>query len=426
MPALMEPEKLAIQGAGESSTASLGKYVQVKFSKELLPQQEVRISYEGVIRPAGSFDLAVQAKVLDSAFFLADSDILLTPRSAVCLGSASPACGDAENYLMSDQATGRIRVVVPEAFLVSSPGEGARSLMQDGRAEHIFEIATPQLATFMVAGAPFRESAAMSANGVKIRVLRSPKTVADGNLEAPLAEKILSFYESVWPAYPQRELTILETPTPFGEALALQGTVAISDKIIGSRSPISGSVSNLLEFVMAHEIAHQWWGFGVVPTRTPGRLFVIESIPQFAAYKFLGKRGILNEEVARRNEEKRYQAARRRLGNREVALARAENADEVAYNKGPLVLLSLDQSSGTDMMGRLGSLFQSYSHGAHGRISPDELVTNLIAELPEGNRETARAFFFKTGMGKSEPPPAAPAAFAASGGSGSPNDRTER
>jgi hypothetical protein len=299
---------------------------------------------------------------------------------------------------MSDQATGRISVVAPEPFRVSSPGEAQRRNLSSGKVEHTFTIASPRMATFLVAGAPFRESVAVAREGgVRIRVLRSGNTRTDGNLEAPLAKEILTYYEAIWPAYSGHELTIIETPTPLGEAMAYEGSVAISDKIIASRSPISGTASNLLEFVMAHEVAHQWWGFGVVPARLPGRLFVIESIPQFAAYKFLAHRGILSEQAARRNEERRYQAGRARLRNREAPLARTENADEVAYNKGPFALLSLDQLGGGTMMTQLGAIAKNYSHRVHGRTAPDTFVAGLIAELPESSRETARSLLYGTG-----------------------------
>ncbi len=89
--------------------------------------------------------------------------------------------------------------------------------------EHVFTVDTPRLATFLVACAPFRESAAISASGVTVRVLRSAMAAADGDVEAPLGGKIVSFYETLWPAYPRRDLKIVETPTPLGEALAFDG-----------------------------------------------------------------------------------------------------------------------------------------------------------------------------------------------------------
>jgi hypothetical protein len=399
LPGLMAPEQIQILGGGDYRLVPLGKYIQVKFSGAIPPLQEVRVRYRGSVRPAGAFDLAVQSKVLSRAFFLTDADLLLAARSPACLASPGAECGNAENYLMSDRATGRMTVIAPQRLGVVSAGDESTRQLSDGRSEHVFTVGAPRLATFLVACAPFRESVAVAGkSGVRVRVLRSATAAADGDVEAPLAEKILSFYETVWPAYPRRDLKIVETPTPLGEAMAFDGEIAISDKIIVSRSPMAGTASNLLEFVMAHEIAHQWWGFSVVPSNSPGRLFVLESIPQFAAYKFLGSRGILGEQTARQNEERRYQAARGRLRNREVPLIRSEIADEVAYNKGPFALLSIDQMGSGSMMNRLGGFILGNSYEMHGAAAPEQLAAALIADLPKANRETARSLLYGAGQ----------------------------
>jgi aminopeptidase N len=335
--------------------------------------------------------------VLGNAFFLTDADMLIAARSPACLASPGGDCANAENYLMTDRATGRITVVAPDRLGVVSAGQESRRQLGDGTSEHVFTIAAPRMATFLVACAPFRESVVVSsASGLKVRVLRSARNLSDGDSEASMAVRILSFYETAWPTYPLREFNIVETPTPLGEAMAFDGEVALSDKIIASRSPISGT-STLLEFVMAHEIAHQWWGFRVIPARAPGRGLVLESIAQFAAYKYLRHRGILSEQKARQNEERRYRAARLRLGNREVPLVRSEIADEVAYNKGPFALLSIDQLNNGSLMNFLGGFLTVYAHEAHGNTSPEKFAAALIADLPHGIRETAHSLLYGAG-----------------------------
>jgi hypothetical protein len=397
LPGLMVPDQLQIQGGGDYRLVTLGKYIQVKFADAVAPSQELRILYRGAIRPAGAFDLGVESKVLGGSFFLTDVDLLLEARSAACLASPDGECGNAENYLMSDQATGRVTVVAPERLRAVSAGEETTRKLPNGAAEHVFTVDTPRLATFLVACAPFRESLATSASGVRVRVLRSAMAAADGDVEAPLGAKVESYYETLWPAYPRRDLKIIETPTPLGEALAFDGEVAISDKIIASRSPLAGSASNLLEFVMAHEIAHQWWGFNVVPSNAPGRLFVLESIPQFAAYKFLGGQGILSEQRATQNEGRRYRAAHARLGNHEAPLIRSEIADEVAYNKGPFALLSIDQMGGGFLMHRLGELIAANSYDSHGAAGAQQVAAALIGSVPQQSREAARSLLYDAG-----------------------------
>lgn len=399
LPALMTSEILQFAGAGPYLVQPLGKYIRVTFRDGIPPGKEIDARYSGMIRPASAFDLPAQAKILDSAFFLTDADVLITARRAACITPGLKDCARDENYLMSDQATGNITVIAPEQFTVATVGEESVRKLADGAFERTFSIPAPRLATFMIACAPFHKSSAVAKNGVRIQVFRSSRVTLDKDTEAPLAKAILDFYQDFWPSYSRANLNVVETPAPIGEALSYDGVLAISDKIINSRSPFSAGPSSLLEFVMAHEIAHQWWGYRVVPTRAPGRMFLTESIAQFAAYKFLSIRGILSEQDAIQNEGRRYQKARRNSRGRESALAESQTGDELVYNKGPFALLSLDRLSGGLLMNGLGSLVNTYS-GSHGNTKPDRFIASLMKVLPEQSRGTAHNLIYEVGHGK--------------------------
>ncbi len=397
-PALMRDDKLQFMDAGAFSVQSFGKYVRVTFPGGLSPAKTVVMQYTGTIRSASSFDLPVQAKVFDNAFFLTDTDVLWTARQAACIASSQKGCGPEENYLMSDRATGAITVVAPDRFTAVTVGEAVRKPVRS-RVESVFSFPTARLTTFLIACAPFHETEAVAKNGVRVRVFRSSLSSADGDSEANLGKAILDFYQDFWPEYPRRELDVVETPAPNGEAVSYDGLLAISDKIIGSRSPISGGISNLLEFVMAHEIAHQWWGYRIVPSRAPGSTFLTESMAQFAAYKFLSSRGILSEQDALANENRRYMKARSRLRSAEIPLSQAQTGDELAYNKGAFALLSLDNLSGGLLMTRLGALMQAHSGASLTNTMPDPFLVSLIDALPEGSRPTANRLVYSTGAG---------------------------
>lgn len=398
-PAMIQGENLQFTGAGPYTLASFGKYIRVSFRDSISPATPVVLNYSGTIRSASVFDLPVQAKVFDNAFFLMDSDILWTARRAACISPSKKGCGPEENYLMSDRAAGAITVVAPDRFRVVTVGEEAGRKRTGSRLESKFSIPAARLATFMIACAPFRETETITNNGVRVHVFRSSLTPADGGSEANLGKTILDFYQKFWPEYSRADLNVVETPAPLGEALSYDGLLAISDKIISSRSPISGSVSSLLEFVMAHEIAHQWWGYRIVPSQAPGKMFLTESMAQFAAYKFLSSRGILSEQDAIRNENRRYQKARSRLPGVEIPLSQSESSDELAYNKGPFALLSLDKLSGGILMTRLGSLIQAHSGASYTNTMPDSFLVSLLNALPESSRPAAHHLIYDTGTG---------------------------
>jgi ABC-2 type transport system permease protein len=396
LPSVMTPDHIELEGAGLYQLTNLGEYVRIELAAPVLSNQQVELRYSGIIHPVGPFDLTLQAKLLKEAFFFTDSDILVAPRRPSCLISnpslqakrAIPC--ETENYTMSDMATGTIRVTAPVGFIAVGPGD--RMLESEGQS--MFRVATPQMTTFMVACARFVETSVASTDGLPaVHVYRA---AIDGSAQALIGRAILSFYQKYWPAYRLAELRIVETPTPLGEAVAFDGVLAIGDRIVRSRDPISGETSNLAEFVLAHEIAHQWWGYQVIPSKAPGRLFVLESFAQFAAYKYLEDRGIMREDAAIQSEKNRYQLARAHRAKSEVPLPFLEQDLEFAYHKGPFVLLSLDKMSGDSLMDRFGDLIGLYTQNDGSPARPQPIVETLIDRLPAISRERARSLLFAT------------------------------
>jgi hypothetical protein len=76
---------------------------------------------------------------------------------------------------------------------------------------------------------------------------------------------------------------------------------------------------------------------------------------------------------------------------------RSEIADEVAYNKGPFALLSIDQLDDGNVMKRLGGFLTDHTYEAHGATSPEQLAASLIAGLPQERREPARSLLYGRG-----------------------------
>ena len=398
LPAVLTVHDIRLDGAGKYSLRQLGTYLQATFAKPIPKEGEVLISYKGSIRSSGPFDLAVHGKVLNSAFFLSDADLLIMPRSAACVGASGTEgrCGAGENYLMSDFVTGRLAIAAPSGLDVVTSGEAAITPLGNGMSQHVFAFSTPRLANFIIGCARFRESEAVSNDGVRVRVFRSALGSPGVGEEAAMASKILSYDQGLWPAYSRRDLNIIEAPTPLGEAMAYDGAIAISDKIMTARNPVSGSPSHLLEFVIAHEVAHQWWGYRVVPERAPGRAFLMESVAQFAAYKYLGIRGILKESDAAEHELRRYRRFKGGVRT-EIPLTKADAVDQLAYNKGPFVLLSLDRLYGGTLMTHLAAFIRSHSYDVHGTANAEDLAASLVRELPETSRLIAANLLYGTG-----------------------------
>lgn len=400
MPEVVDVHHFQIDGLGEYEWKKSGRLLRLTPHNTVPPGARLQLRYSGVIRSSGFFDRTIPGKVMERAFFLTASDVLFAARRLSCLslaqaqkagGTKREECTVGENYLMADAATGQISVTAPQPFDVVTVGTHSIRKIDDRLSAHTFRIEEPHLTAFLIACAPFRKMvASYGSSETRVSVYRPASAALEDDKSAAMAGSMLSYYESVWPGYARKELLIVEIPTHLGKALSFDGMIAISDTLIASRDPLSGTTSSLLEFVLAHEIAHQWWGFRMVPERSPGRLFLVESFAQFAAYKYLDNRGTFKDSDGLRNERKRYEIARTRIRAPEVPLVELEQEDYLAYHKGPFVLLLLDAIAERQLIGRLSGIIGRYSYYSHGVTSAKMLISSMIEELPESARETGR------------------------------------
>ncbi|GAG03894.1 unnamed protein product, partial [marine sediment metagenome] len=80
---------------------------------------------------------------------------------------------------------------------------------------------------------------------------------------ATLARDILEEYEGRYGAYPRTRLMIVENPNDVGLSFAADGIVWLSQRFFTHRNVLFfGALNRVAEYVLAHEIAHQWVGLG--------------------------------------------------------------------------------------------------------------------------------------------------------------------
>jgi hypothetical protein len=105
---------------------------------------------------------------------------------------------------------------------------------------------------------------AMEELEVPIAVYYLPGHDETARLLATYAKDIIEAYQKDYGAYPRARLTIVESPNKNGLSMAADGIVWLSDLFFTHRNvTIPGALNRLSAFVLAHEIAHQWWGIGI-------------------------------------------------------------------------------------------------------------------------------------------------------------------
>ena len=100
---------------------------------------------------------------------------------------------------------------------------------------------------------------------------------------ATLARDLVSAYEARFGRYARDELTIIENPNTSGTAFASNGIIWLSTRFFSHRNVLLPGIGNrILEYVLAHEIAHQWFGLAAeVDLDTDA--WLSEGLSQYAA-----------------------------------------------------------------------------------------------------------------------------------------------
>lgn len=81
---------------------------------------------------------------------------------------------------------------------------------------------------------------------------------------ATYAVEVLEAYSARWGAYGYKQLTIVSSWASGLFGMAADGIVFLGNSAFSEKDlTVAGMADRIVEYVLAHEIAHQWWGIGV-------------------------------------------------------------------------------------------------------------------------------------------------------------------
>jgi ABC-type transport system involved in multi-copper enzyme maturation permease subunit len=190
-------------------------------------------------------------------------------------------------------------------------------------------------------------------NGVALAVYYDPQHAYNVDRMLYAAKKSMAHFDKVFGPYQFHQFRILEFPDYARFAQSFANTVPFSESIgfiADLRDP--GDVDYVF-YVTAHELAHQWWGHQLVGAFVQGTTMVSETFAQYSAlmvqeheYGQPKMRKFLKYELDR------YLTGRGGERVEELPLALNENQDYIHYRKGAVVMYSLKDYLGEDVVDR--------------------------------------------------------------------------
>ena len=271
----------------------------------------------------------------------------------------------------------------PDQIAVA-PGSLVREWQQDGRRYFEYKLDHPSINLFCFASARY-EVAREEWNGIKLEVYYLEEHPWNVPRMMNSMKKSLDYYIKNFGPYQHKEARIVEFPRVSSFAAAFPGTMPYSESF--------GFIANLSHpddidavfYVVAHEMAHQWWDEQVIGANMEGATLLSETLAQYSALMVMEKeygRDMMRKFL--KYEMDSYLSARGQERMKERPLLKVEYKQfYVFYNKGSVALYYMKEMIGEDAMNRaLRRLVHQYAYAPAPYPTSYALVDALREETP--------------------------------------------
>ncbi len=223
------------------------------------------------------------------------------------------------------------------------------------------------------------------------------------------AEAVLSHYTREWGPLPNKSIAIAPIPGYFGQGfpgliyLSTLSYLNSNERPPELRDPLTDIFFS--DLLLAHEIAHQWWG-NLVSSADYRSEWIMESISNYAALELIeDAKGVVARDEVLRFYRRELTAPRRtglvaesagpiEWGQRLIDLSGLDTWRIVTYEKGTWILHMLRERIGRDAYHQmLRHVIREYSNKP---ISNDEFRQVASQFMPAGSPDSSLELFFDT------------------------------
>jgi len=207
----------------------------------------------------------------------------------------------------------------------------------------------------------------------------------------------LDYYQAEFSPYQFRHLRFLEFPDYAQFAQAYAGTMPWSEGLVFIANYKDPEKIDMVTYVGAHEIGHQWWAHQVVGANQQGGAMLSETLAQYSALMVM-KRMYGESQIRKflKFELDSYLRARGGDVLDEQPLYKVESQPYVYYRKGSLVMYRLQNEIGEAAVNRaLRKLIKTYAFKGAPYATTLDFMAAIRAEAPADKQALITDLFEK-------------------------------
>lgn len=277
-----------------------------------------------------------------------------------------------------------------------APGSLRRQWKENGRNYFHYELDHPSLNFYSFMSARYKVKKRMH-KGISLEVYYDARHAYNVDKMLMSMEKSIDYYSTHFGPYRHKQARIIEFPRYAGFAQAFPGTMPYSESIGFIANLEDPEDIDMVTYIVAHEMGHQWWAHQVVGPEMQGSTLLSESLSQYSALMVMEKMyGKEQMHKFLRYEMDRYLSARGFESEKESPLLEVENQGYIHYNKASTVMYYMKDMIGEENVNAsLKNLVDSFAYHEPPYPTANELVSRLEAKTPDSLRYVIRDLFRK-------------------------------
>lgn len=337
-------------------------FEQFHFDTPLLPGKTAVMEFKSQIWSRGFSHGAPSTKILFNGTFLKNTDFmpaigvnrfyLLKDRlkrlsfglpEEIAIPKLEDMAATRKNYLNADMVNSDISVSTDSDQIPMAPGEPVSDTSDNGRRLIRYVSSQPFRNVISIQSGRFKVAKILD-NGVTLGVYYQPGHEWNVSRMLKATKDSLDYYTKNFGPYQFKSFNIVELPGYEETGIAFPGTIPISENMGFAADLRDPESLDYVTYLLAHEFAHQYWGYQLTGADMQGATLLSETLAQYSAMMILEKTYCTDK--SRRflkYQLDRYLSGRQGATSDEVPLIRLDplGQEYIRYEKGAVVMYLL-------------------------------------------------------------------------------------
>jgi hypothetical protein len=291
------------------------------------------------------------------------------------------------NYL----SDGRSDWIKTETFISTSsdqiaiaPGSLVKTWTENNRNYYHYKVDVPSQDFCSFISADYKV-AKRDWNGISLEVYYDEKHAYNVDLMLDAIQKSLAYYIENFGPYYHKQARIIEFPNYSTFAQAFPGTMPYSESFGFIIDLEDTTKNNVIDAVVAHEMAHQWWAHQVVGASMQGGTMLSEAFAEYSSLMVMKQnKSPLEMKEFLKYDFNRYLRGRGSETENELPLYKVENQQYIHYGKGSVILYALQDYIGEEKVNTaMKNFLEEFRYKAPPYPTSLDFINHLEKEMPD-------------------------------------------